>query len=369
MINQEDGALRGGRFLVKKHMRSLEWDIQRKILRVIDQRVLPAHLQYLELTNQHEVAHAISDMIVRGAPAIGVAAAYALAMAGWCSVADSVDALQMHLRTAALELQQTRPTAVNLSWAIQRMLNVLENQQGNVTELRQELEAEALHIDEDNFADCLAISRYGAELILDGDIIIHHCNTGALAVVEWGTALGVIRMAHEQGKRVHVLVDETRPRLQGTRLTAWELQQYGIPFEIITDNAAGHFLKSGKANKVIFGADHVVRNGDLANKVGTYMLALAAHANHIPVISAFPTSSVDLTLENGGQIQIEERSQDEVLDIQLHGEQITPVGAQARNPAFDITPHELISAYVTELGIIQPPFEANFKKAIANNRS
>lgn len=343
-------------------MRSLEWDNTQKILRVIDQRALPAHLLQIELKNAHEVAQAITDMTVRGAPAIGVAAAYGLAMAGWSVTADSMDVMHAQMRMVAEELKQSRPTAVNLSWAVQRMLKVVETRDGSMVDLQHALEEEALRIDEDNAADCRAISCFGAELIHDGDTIIHHCNTGALAVAEWGTALGAIRMAHEQGKHVHVLVDETRPRLQGTRLTAWELQQYGIPFEIITDNAAGYFLETGKANKVIFGADRVAQNGDLANKVGTYMLALAAHANHVPVISAFPTSSIDFALENGDQIQIEERSQDEVLDIQLHGEPITPTGAQARNPAFDITPHQLINAYVTEAGIIQPPFGEDLKK-------
>ena len=354
---------------MKKRMRSLELDTQQKILRIIDQRILPAHLQYIHLKNLQEVAKAIKEMAIRGAPAIGVAAAYGLAMVGWCSNLLSLDEIKVELRIAADEMRQSRPTAVNLAWAIQRMLNVLETFSGTVKELQQKLEEEAIHIDQKNAADCLAISRYGAELISDGDTVIHHCNTGPLAVVEWGTALGIILMAHQQGKRVHVLVDETRPRLQGARLTAWELQQYGIPFEIITDSAAGYYLKSGKANKVIFGADRVVRNGDLANKVGTYMLALAAHANLVPVFSAFPTSSVDLALENGGQITIEERSQDEVLDIQLHGEQVTPVGARALNPAFDVTPHELISAFVTEVGIIQPPLAINLQKAIENNRS
>jgi methylthioribose-1-phosphate isomerase len=208
------------------------------------------------------------------------------------------------------------------------------------------------------------MGRYGAELIADGDTIIHHCNTGALAVVDWGTALGVIRTAHAQGKRLHVLVDETRPRLQGARLTAWELQQYGIPYEIITDNMAGHFLNRGEAQKVLFGADRIAANGDVANKIGTYMLALAAQDNHIPVYCVAPTSTIDLELADGKSIPIEERDPDEVLGIRFHGEPIAPQGAKARNPAFDVTPSRLITAIVTENGILYPPYLDSLKKTL-----
>jgi methylthioribose-1-phosphate isomerase len=201
-------------------------------------------------------------------------------------------------------------------------------------------------------------------LIDDGDTIIHHCNTGALAVVDWGTALGAIRTAHEQGKHVRVLVDETRPRLQGSRLTAWELDQYGIPYEIITDSMAGHFLRSGHVQKVLFGADRIAANGDVANKIGTYMLALAAYDNSIPVYSVSPTSTIDLSLTNGSQIPIEERDSDEVLGIQFHGERVAPAGAKARNPAFDVTPNRLITAIVTENGIVYPPFDVNLPKIV-----
>jgi methylthioribose-1-phosphate isomerase len=214
-----------------------------------------------------------------------------------------------------------------------------------------------------------AISEFGADLIEDGDTILHHCNTGALAMVDWGTALGVIRSAHAQGKRVHVLVDETRPRLQGSRLTAWELQRYGIPFEIICDNAAGFFLQKRQVQKVLFGADRVARNGDVANKIGSYMLALAAHENEVPVYSVFPTTTIDLNMESGELIPIEMRSQQEVLDIQIHSEQAVPDGAAARNPAFDITPHHLLSGYVTELGVIYHPFFENLQAVLANKRS
>jgi methylthioribose-1-phosphate isomerase len=202
-------------------------------------------------------------------------------------------------------------------------------------------------------------------LIDDSDTILHHCNTGALAAVDWGTALGVIRTAHEQGKRIQVLVDETRPRLQGSRLTAWELGQYGIPYEIITDNMAGFFLRSGQVQKVFIGADRIAANGDVANKIGTYMLALAAKDNDVPVYSVAPISSIDFSIADGNLIPIEERDPDEVLGIRFHGERVAPEGAKARNPGFDITPNQFITAIVTENGIVHPPFKVNLKKIIS----
>jgi methylthioribose-1-phosphate isomerase len=201
-------------------------------------------------------------------------------------------------------------------------------------------------------------------LIDDGDTVIHHCNTGSLATVDWGTALGVIRMAHEQGKRLHVLVDETRPRLQGARLTAWELEQYGISYEIITDNAAGFFLRSGQVQKVFFGADRIAANGDLANKIGTYMLALAARDNDVPAYGVAPTSTIDLALASGDLIPIESRDPAEVLDLLAGGQAIAPPGAQARNPAFDVTPARMLAAIVTENGIARPPYEKTLKRMV-----
>jgi methylthioribose-1-phosphate isomerase len=231
-------------------------------------------------------------------------------------------------------------------------------------DLRQLLLEAAQRVADEDVELNKRMAEHGARLIDDGDTIIHHCNTGALATVDWGTALGVIRTAHEQGKDIHVLVDETRPRLQGARLTAWELDQYGIPYEIISDNMAGYFLKSGQAQKVLFGADRVAANGDVANKIGTYMLALAAHDNHVPAYSVVPTSTVDLSLEHGGLIPIEERDPEEVLGIQFQGERIAPIEAEARNIAFDVTPNRLITGIVTENGVVYPPFETNLKKAV-----
>ena len=231
-------------------------------------------------------------------------------------------------------------------------------------ELRAAVLAEAQKIADEDVEINKRMTQYGAALIEDGDTVIHHCNTGALATVDWGTALGVIRTAHESGKRVHVLVDETRPRLQGARLTAWELQRYGIPYEIISDNAAGYFLRSGQVQKVFFGADRVAANGDVANKIGTYMLALAANDNDVPAYSVVPTSTIDLSLAHGGLIPIEERDGAEVLDLQKSGRAIAPDGAKARNPAFDVTPNRLVSAIITENGVVYPPFVENLVKVV-----
>lgn len=350
-------------------MRTLEWDSQKKELRTIDQRRLPGCLEFVTLRNEFQVAEAITDMTLRGAPIIGVSAAFGLALAAINSPAREIFSLKQDIHRAAIRLGKTRPTAVNLTWAISRMLSITDDFNGSIEDLRRVLEAEALRMAEEDVETNQTISNFGADLIDDGDTIIHHCNTGALAMVDWGTALGVIRTAHAQGKRIHVLVDETRPRLQGSRLTAWELQRYGIPFEIICDNAAGFFLQRRQAQKVLFGADRVAKNGDVANKVGSYMLALAAHANGVPVYSVFPTTTIDLKMESGDQIPIEMRSEQEVVDIQIHGEQAVPDGAAARNPAFDITPHHLLSGYVTELGVITHPFFENLQAANARKRS
>lgn len=350
-------------------MRTLEWDAQKKELRTINQRQLPVRLNFVTLNSWQDVAEAINNMTLRGAPIIGVSAAFGLVLASWKSSGQNLDQFKKEIHQAAIIIAKSRPTAVNLNWALNRMLAMTDAFVGSVDELRQKLEKEAIQMAEEDVQTNLAISKFGAELIDDGDTIIHHCNTGALAVVDWGTALGVIRTAHSQGKRVHVLVDETRPRLQGSRLTAWELQQYGIPFEIICDNAAGFFLEKGQVQKVLFGADRVARNGDVANKIGSYMLALAAHANKVPVYSVFPSTTIDLTMQDGNAIPIEMRPQQEVLDIQIHGENVVPNGAAARNPAFDITPHRLISAYVTELGVINHPFFENLQAAIAEKRN
>jgi methylthioribose-1-phosphate isomerase len=351
-------------------MRTLEWDYTTNELKMIDQRRLPVELVIVSLCTCRDVAEAIRNMTVRGAPAIGAAAAFGLALAARESKAPDAVGLFADLEVAAQDLRASRPTAINLAWAVDRVMRVISKkvEAKSVDDLRAFVLGEAQRIADEDVEINKRMAAHGAALIDDGDTLIQHCNTGALATVDWGTALGVIRMAHEQGKRVHVLVDETRPRLQGARLTAWELEQYGIPYEIISDSMAGFFLRSGQVQKVFFGADRVAANGDVANKIGTYMLALAAHDNGVPVYSVAPTSTIDLSLAHGGLIPIEERSQDEVLDIQFHGERVTPLGAKARNPAFDVTPNRLITAIVTENGIVYPPFALNLPKAFATAR-
>ena len=345
-------------------MRTVFWEDNQ--LKMIDQRILPGRFEIVSYTDHKSVGQAIKDMVVRGAPAIGAAAAFGLALAGYESISASTPDLLADLQAASLTLKAARPTAVNLAWAVDRVMDVAGKMKEarSVEELRQLILQEAQRIADEDVEINKRMAEHGAALINDGDTIIHHCNTGALATVDWGTALGVIRTAHEQGKNIHVLVDETRPRLQGARLTAWELDQYGIPYEIISDNMSGYFLKAGKAQKVLFGADRVAANGDVANKIGTYMLALAAHDNGVPAYAVVPTSTVDLSLEHGGLIPIEERDPEEVLGIQFQGERVAPIEAEARNIAFDVTPNRLITGIVTENGVVYPPFEVNLKKFV-----
>jgi methylthioribose-1-phosphate isomerase len=345
-------------------MRTVEWDASHCQLKMIDQRLLPGRFEVVAYGDYRDVAAAIRDMVVRGAPAIGASAAFGMALAANQSTASRVPEFVAELFQAAELLKASRPTAVNLAWAVERMLKLVDPSAASVESLRSLLTTEALRIADEDVEINRRMAAWGAELIADGDTIIHHCNTGALATVDWGTALGVIRTAHEQGKNIRVLVDETRPRLQGARLTAWELDQYGIPYEIITDNAAGYMLRTGQAQKVFFGADRVAANGDVANKIGTYMLSLAAYANGIPVYPVVPSSTVDLSLASGDLIPIEERGASEVLDIQINHEPVFPKGAKARNPAFDVTPNHLVTALVTEKGVIYPPFTENLPRVL-----
>ena len=350
-------------------MRTVEWDVARGEVRLIDQRLLPGELRVVSYQDYRQVAEAIQTMVVRGAPAIGAAAAFGLALAARSSPAGDPDVLRSDLAAAAEQLRAARPTAANLSWALRRVLGALGavplsgETRRDADRLRAAVLAEAQRLADEDVAINQRMARHGAALIREGETIIHHCNTGALAAVDWGTALGVIRMAHEQGKRPHVLVDETRPRLQGARLTAWELQQYGVSYEIITDNAAGYFLSRGQVDRVLVGADRMAANGDFANKIGTYMLALAAYDNGVPFFPVVPTSTVDLAIAEGTQIPIEERDPQEVLAIEVDGTRIAPPGAAARNPAFDVTPNRLVTAIITEHGVIYPPFTLNLGKA------
>ncbi|MRS02813.1 S-methyl-5-thioribose-1-phosphate isomerase [bacterium] len=345
-------------------MRTIEWLPEKKQVSMIDQRRLPRRFEYLHCQSLDEMVNAIRSMAIRGAPALAVAGAYGMVLA---AIKASAGNARNQAKLAAELLIASRPTAVNLAWGVNRMLKIVLNDSISDADIAVQLLKEAQVMAEEDVMINRKLAENGASLINDGDTIIHHCNTGSLAVVDWGTALGAIRFAHEQGKRIHLMVDETRPRLQGSRLTAWECEQYGIPYEIITDNAAGYFLRSGKVNKVFFGADRVAANGDVVNKVGTYMLSLAAKTNGVPVYSVFPLSTLDLSIPNGDKIPIEERDSDEVLGLEFHGEPVAPLGAKARNPAFDVTPHGLITSLVTEAGIITPPYELNLARCVYNN--
>lgn len=346
-------------------MRTISWNDDAQKVDMIDQRLLPQEFKINAYDRYQDVADAIRTMVIRGAPAIGAAAAFGIALAAYQSKASTIDTLLQDLVEAGAFLNKARPTAVNLSWAVRRMLKQADAFKGSADDLREHMLASAKAIADEDVEINKRLAEFGAALIEDGDHIVHHCNTGALATVDWGTALGVIHMAHEQGKKIHVFVDETRPRLQGARLTAWELEQYGIPYDIITDGASGYLMRRGLVQKVIFGADRVAANGDVANKIGSYMLALAAYDNGIPAYSAFPISTVDFELDRGDLIPIEERDEAEVLHIQLMGQRVTPENASARNFAFDVTPARLMSAWITEKGVIYPPFKENLKAALA----
>jgi methylthioribose-1-phosphate isomerase len=351
-------------------MRTVDWDYEHQQVRMIDQRLLPGKFQVVSFEDYHQVADAIRKMVVRGAPAIGASAAFGMALAAQTLPADGVGELRDNLGIAAENLKAARPTAINLTWAVERILRVVNRTEiESVPEMRTAVLEQAQRIADEDVEINQRMAEHGAGLIKENETIIHHCNTGALAAVDWGTALGVIRMAHEQGKSPHVLVDETRPRLQGARLTAWELDQYGISYDVITDNAAGYFLQSGDVDRVLVGADRVAANGDVANKMGTYMLALAAKDNQVPFFAVVPTSTVDLALPHGDRIPIEERDPGEVLGLEVEGERVAPNGASARNPAFDVTPNRLITGIVTENGIVYPPFEDNLYKAVPEIRS
>ncbi len=346
-------------------MRSVEWcgGIP-GVVRMIDQRLLPGEFRLVEYADYREVAEAIRSMVVRGAPAIGVAAAFGMVLAAQQSRAREREQLLQDLRAAADLLCAARPTAVNLSWAVKRMLRRAESEPDPAA-ITGVLLAEAQAMADEDVEINKRLGEYGAALIRDGDTILHHCNTGALATVDYGTALGVIRTAYEQGKRIHVLVDETRPRLQGARLTAWELQQLGIPFTLIADNAAGHFMRTGQVDIVLVGADRVAANGDVANKIGTYKLAVVAQANGIPFYPCVPTSTIDLSLPSGDDIPIEERPAGEITDITVDGQPIAPAGVRVANPAFDVTPYRYVTGIITENGIAYPPFDLSLRRMVA----
>jgi len=332
---------------------------------MIDQRRIPLEFGIVCYDTVEGVADAIRTMVVRGAPAIGAAAAFGLAVAGYQSRAGTVEALLADLRAARDVLARSRPTAVNLFWALDRVMRVAEGNAWESAEaLRAGVLAEAQRIADEDIAINKRIGQHGAELVPDGATIIHHCNTGSLATVGWGTALGIVRTAVLlQGKRVHVLVDETRPRLQGARLTAWELLQAGIPHTIIADGASGHYMRRHGVDLCLVGADRIAANGDTANKIGTYNLAVVARENHVPFYVVAPYSTIDMTVLHGDLIEIEERDENEVKVIQ--GQPIAPAGSPAGNPAFDVTPNHYITAIITEHGVIRPPFSVNLARLAA----
>ncbi len=339
-------------------MRTVEWHDGR--VRMIDQRQLPWTLTHVEYHDYRDVAQAITDMVVRGAPAIGATAAFGMALAAQQSTALDMGSLLEFLEVAAVILNKARPTASNLSWAVDRMMRVAcEDVYSDAKEIRRALLAEAQRIADEDVATNRAMGKHGAALIRDGDTILHHCNTGALATVDYGTALGVVRAAHEEGKKIHVLLTETRPRLQGGRLTAWELKQLGIPFEVIPDSAAGYYMRKREIRIAFVGADRVAANGDTVNKIGTYMLAVLAKENKVPFYTVAPTSTIDLKCPNGEHIPIEDRPADEVRSP--YGNALIPDDFPVRNPAFDVTPQRYLAGIVTENGVVLPPFRDNLK--------
>ena len=343
-------------------MRTVEWDAG--AVKMIDQRALPWKLEFARLETVEAVAESIRNMTVRGAPAIGAAAAFGMALAARQSQGETIEALVSELQAYGELLKAARPTAVNLAWAVDRLLNIAASDEFNsVNDLREVLLMAAQQIADEDVAINQRIGSRGAALVKDGATVLHHCNTGALATVDYGTALGVVRAAFEQGKNVHVLLDETRPRLQGSRLSAWELEQLGVSYDIIPDTAAGYYMGSGEVDIILVGADRIAANGDFANKIGTYQLAIMAHAHGIPFYTVAPTSTVDLSLSSGDQIPIELRDPAEVTTP--YGNPIVPAHFKARNPAFDVTPRRYLSGIVTEHGIARPPFTDSLRRAVA----
>jgi methylthioribose-1-phosphate isomerase len=331
------------------------------VVRMIDQLRLPLEEVYVDCKTIEEVGNAIKTMIIRGAPAIGVAAAMGVSLGADSINSDNFDVFYAQLEKQCDALGKTRPTAVNLAWGIDRMKRVArENKQTPIPELKKRLRQEALAICEEDIAACKAMGDHGQTLIRDGNTILTHCNAGALATAGFGTALGVIRGAVNAGKKVKVFADETRPFLQGARLTAWELHKDNIPVMLITDNMSGHFMKKKMIDLVVVGADRIAANGDVANKIGTYMVAVMAQKHNIPFYVAAPISTLDLTLAHGDSIPIEERSAEEV--VRINGKRVAPEGIEVAHPAFDVTPNDLVTAIITEKGIARPPYAESLKK-------
>jgi len=339
--------------------RTIEWRDNAVVM--LDQTRLPGEEIYNTYTDFKAVAEAIKGMIIRGAPAIGVAAAMGIALGARDIIADTHESFFQQLENVCDVMARTRPTAVNLFWGIERMKRVAEaNRDKKLDQIRQILRDEAIRIEVEDLTICRNIGKWGATLIPEGATVLTHCNAGGLATAGYGTALGVIRAAHEAGKNIRVFSDETRPWLQGARLTAWELMKDGIPVTLISDNMAGFFMNRGEITCCVVGADRIAANGDTANKIGTYTVAVLARENNIPFYVAAPVSTLDLTLSDGSKIPIEERPSSEVTHIK--GVAIAPEGVSVRNPSFDVTPARLISAIITENGIVKDDFRAGLRR-------
>ena len=338
--------------------RTIEWRDDKVVM--IDQTRLPGEEVYNEYADYQGVAEAIRGMIIRGAPAIGVAAAMGIALGALRITADSQESFFSQLDQICAVIGETRPTAVNLFWAIDRMKRVANgNRDKGLDAIRGILKAEAIRIEEEDLEICKAIGVNGAALIREGATILTHCNAGGLATAGYGTALGVIRAAQEAGKNIKVFADETRPWLQGARLTAWELMKDGIPVTLISDNMAGWFMNRGEIDCVVVGADRIAANGDTANKIGTYSVAVLARENNIPFYVAAPVSTLDLSIPDGSRIPIEERHSREVTHLQ--GLPVAPEGIRVRNPAFDVTPARYIAGIITERGVVSGDYLAGLR--------
>jgi methylthioribose-1-phosphate isomerase len=341
---------------------TIDW--QGDVIVMVDQRKLPAQEVYVRCRTAQEVARAIRTMVIRGAPAIGVAAAMGIALGMRKSSAKGTRQYAVEFQKTCDMMATTRPTAVNLFWAIERMKRAFAegaHAGQSPDELADRLEREARAIHDEDVANCRAMGRFGAAIVPDGARVLTHCNAGALATAGYGSALGVVRAAVEQGKRIAVIADETRPFLQGARLTAWELVRDGISTTVITESMAGPLMRAGDIDIVVVGADRIAANGDTANKIGTYTVAVLAHEHKIPFYVAAPLSTIDLSTPDGDQIPIEERDEREITH--LGSARLTPEGVKIRNPAFDVTPYRYIAGIITEKGIFQPPYTESLKRA------
>ena len=330
------------------------------VVRMIDQTRLPSEKEFIDCRTIEDVGHAIKTMVIRGAPAIGVAAAMGVSLGAGSIEASTFEGFYQELEEKCDRLGQSRPTAVNLAWAIKRMKSVAQNNKSlSIIDLKSRLNEEALTILTEDIATNEAMGQHGQTLVEDGNVILTHCNAGALATAGFGTALGVVRASVNAGKNIRVLANETRPFLQGARLTTWELKEDNIPVKLITDNMCGFFMNKKEIDVVVVGADRIAANGDVANKIGTYMVAVLAKENNIPFYVAAPVSTLDLSLSSGKEIPIEERSSEEVTNI--NKKRIAPDGVEAAHPAFDITPNHLVTAIITENGIARAPYTESLK--------